>query len=200
MKGALLLPLAAAGSLSGCTTFMRGALVGWNCNSETAPGDIQGSGYYYLDPSGKPTANGSDWKWAANDRDFQIYMKKSDFGEDLEFAANMPPLVTMELRFDRIDKPQTDSSLMGRVSIPRQAWVHLSRTTWDQLSSSRRPLFVVGLDPEGRVIRAIPVDPTVLERGEKTKELARREVAEKARNFRQSCRPIYEGDQGIVIT
>lgn len=194
----LSLLLVVCGFVTGCATFVRGPPVFWNCSSEVIAEDVKGSGYYYLDAKGKPIANGSDWKWTAIDRDFQVTLTKWDLGNDLELVANVPPRITLQFRLDAIDNPQTDSALIGRASNEQRAWIRLSRVTFGELISSGRPLFVVGIDPDGRVVRSVRLDPTALTRSEAAMRSAKRRAEAMITTFRQSCIPEYGGDPMVI--
>jgi len=201
---ARLLPLTVGcGLVSGCMTFIRGAPIAWYCASEVVAGDLKGSGFYHLDARGRPISNGGDWEWRANDRDFRVALKRWFTDDQLVVSINAPAdlnrmISTTELRVGSVDQPQSDATLIERASERPQHNVRLSRTTFEHLASSGRPLFVVGLGTNGAVIRVVRLDMTALPHGELAMRSAKQQAEAMTPNFRQLCSPEYGGDPIVI--
>jgi hypothetical protein len=184
---------------------MRGSLLGWSCVSDVVDGKVTGSAYYNLGAKGEPTQDGHDWEWRVTERDFRVSLMKWFREDQIELFVDIPgrllkERLSIELRPGVESGPQSDPSLAARGLHRWQYNFSLTRPQVQHVASSGEALNVVVIDANEQVIQSVKVDTSALARGEAAMASARERANEMKLDYRNKCSPIYERNEGLVIT
>jgi len=205
--GRLIIVATIALSEFGCASFTRDRLTGWNCVSDVAAGDVEGSAFYSFDRTGRPSSDGMDWQWRATDRDLHITMSTLD-----REPFGIPPTITLvvdlpreffrrrgrvEFRTGGADRPQADPRFVDRRYRQLQYNINIPASEFRKLAESG-PLYLVAVDRSDAILRTVQLDPDAIARGEAVMHSAQSQAAAMASKLRERCTPEYES-RDIVI-
>jgi hypothetical protein len=195
--------LVCLGSVGGCATVTADGPA-WYCTGTARVGEVEGLSTANLNADGTVFYTSRDWRFGRPVRDRPALFVTGS-GDEVQISVPIgwkhyfKYVYRVEVRLDSVENPPQDSSMIR--DDPRNGSNVYTFARGALIPHKNQRVFFVALDRDGRVWWSVPLDLSIIDRGETAMGLADAKLSTMRADFSKRCvsRKKAEKAAGVII-